>query len=107
MSETDFKEDCVFCDLIKQQVALYENNYMIIIRDINPQARLHYLIISKKHFTDLNDIIKNDIELLGKILKSIEFITPKLGIPSYRLMTNNGKAAGQQIMHLHFHLMCD
>jgi len=80
---------------------------MIIIRDINPQARLHYLIISKNHFTDLNDIIKNDIDLLGRILKSIEFITPKLGIPEYRLQTNNGKNAGQQIMHLHFHLMCD
>lgn len=98
--------NCVFCKIVSKELPasiIKETNDLIIIKDINPKAKIHYLIITKKHFTDLNSI--NDPILLNKVISMPTILSEELSIPSYRLVVNNGKDAGQIVFHFHIHFL--
>lgn len=86
---------------------LLENDDLIAIRDIHPQAPVHVLIIPKKPLVGISDSSASDNELLGKLLGAAREVAASLGISTdgYRIVINNGESAGQSVPHLHLHLL--
>lgn len=103
------KNDCVFCAIEAGEIPsekLYEDERMMIIRDIDPKAPLHYLAIPKRHYKLLDEMTDEDRENLGKMLATIPELTDKLGLQGgYRLVINQGDDAGQTVFHLHIHIL--
>ncbi len=97
--------DCVFCKIIsKQEPAdyIYEDEKFIVIKDINPSAPIHLLIIPKKHIDSVAHLKPEDRELMGDMILTAQKISKDL--KSYRLRINTGRGAGQIIDHIHMHL---
>lgn len=100
--------NCIFCGIVSGEVKsqiVYENDDVVAFKDLNPQAPTHLLIIPKKHISRLDASQDGDAELLGKVLLAARDLAKKLDLKDFRLVTNNGKGAGQTVDHLHFHLM--
>lgn len=99
----------IFSKIIQGQIPctkVYENEHVIAFNDIAPQAPVHILIVPKKEIAKLQDLAEGDLYLLSEVVKAAQIIAEKLGIEDgYRLITNNGKEAGQTVFHLHFHLL--
>lgn len=85
---------------------VFENERILAIKDINPSAPVHILIMPKKEFRDLNALTKLDLPLIGEIIEVAQALAKQFGVADgYRLLTNNGPTAGQSVYHLHFHLI--
>ena len=101
--------DCIFCKIINGEIPstkVYEDKKMIIIKDIAPQAAIHYLAIPKKHYKLLSEMTASERDDLGYIMSAISQIAPKLGLGGgYRLVINQGDDAGQTVFHLHIHIL--
>lgn len=102
-------KDCIFCQLAQGKLPsqkLYEGKHIFAIRDINPVAPVHILVISKKHYTNLNDA-ENDKDLLCETIESIPKIAEIAGVKEsgYRVISNVGKNAGPLMQHYHFHII--
>ena len=107
----------VFCKIIKGELPsdiVYQDNDFLVIKDINPQAPVHLLIIPKKHYTSLEDFMDpergregGDLELLGKALVVAHKISHAQGLADkgYRLIINEGEYGGKLVPHLHIHLL--
>ena len=103
-------ENCIFCKIIKGEIPsskVYEDEEILAFNDINPAAPIHVLVIPKKHITSLADMEDGDEKIVGKIYKVINQIAEKQGFKEngYRVIVNCGKDGGQEIDHLHFHLL--
>ena len=103
-------EDCLFCKIIKGEVSsdkIYEDEYVYCFKDINPVAPIHILIVPKKHINSLTDLSVADKEYVWKIHESMNKIAEKQGFKDngYRIIVNCGENAGQEVMHLHYHLL--
>ncbi len=103
-------KDCLFCKIVKGEVPstkVYEDDEIYAFRDINPAAPIHILIIPKKHIESLAQLEKEDEVLIGKIYGVINKIAEEQGVKEkgYRVIVNCGKDGGQEVMHLHFHLL--
>ena len=103
-------EDCIFCKIIKGEIPsekVYEDDEVLAFKDINPAAPIHILVIPKKHIESLLNLEEEDYELVGKIQKVINKIAKDLKIEKegFRVIVNCGKDAGQEVMHLHYHLL--
>ena len=98
--------DCIFCKIIngdfKTEFVL-ENEYAVVFKDINPKAETHLLVVPRKHAESLNEL--DDEILLGKLMMTVKEVTKKLGIKSYRTVINTGRDAGQEVFHLHIHIL--
>jgi len=102
--------DCVFCKIVKGEIpakVVYEDDLIMAFHDINPQRKVHVLVIPKKHIPSVNDIKPEDKELMGHLWTKMPEIAKKLGIAEngYRIIVNTGKHGGQEIYHIHFHLL--
>lgn len=103
-------DTCIFCKIIKGEIPcnkVYEDDEVLAFHDINPAAPIHILIIPKKHIESLAVIEKEDQTLIGKIYGVIHQIADEQGIQEkgYRVIVNCGEDGGQEVMHLHFHLL--
>lgn len=103
-------EDCLFCKIIKGEIPskkVYENEEILAFEDINPAAPIHILVIPKKHITSLAHLQEEDEAVIGKIYTVINKIAEEKGFKEdgYRVIVNCGKNGGQEVMHLHFHLL--
>lgn len=103
-------QDCVFCSIIRGEIPsefVYENEHFIVIRDIQPAAKEHYLAIPKKHVADLTELAADDeVEVLaGKLPRLVNDVCRQQGLDSFRLVSNCGELAGQTVSHLHFHIL--
>jgi histidine triad (HIT) family protein len=81
-----------------------ENDKFLAFHDINPIAPVHVLIIPKDHY---ENFASTPEELFPEMAKFIKEVAKELGITDYRLITNNGKGAGQEVFHLHIHLVAN
>lgn len=100
--------DCIFCKIIAGTLAtkfIYEDEHAVVFADIHPKAKTHLLITSKKHISSLNAINNEDINLMGHMIYLLPTIAKQLGIKGFRTIINTGKESGQEIDHLHFHLL--
>lgn len=103
-------EDCLFCKIINGEIPskkVYEDEVAVAIRDINPQAPVHILILPRKHIPSLNDVNEEDKEILGHLFIVAKKIAEKEGIAErgYRTVVNCNREAGQTIFHIHIHLL--
>lgn len=100
----------IFTKIINREIPadiVYENDKVIAFKDINPAAPIHILVVPKKEISTINDIKPEDKDLLWEIYLSIAHITKELGIAEegYRIISNCNKFGGQEIFHLHFHIL--
>ena len=85
---------------------VYEDDRCIAIRDINPQAPVHILLIPRKPIARLGEAVDEDRDLLGHLMLVAPKIAAKEGIgDAFRLVVNNGAGAGQSVFHLHLHII--
>lgn len=103
-------QDCLFCKITAGEVPsniVYEDNDIIAINDINPSAPVHILIIPRKHIASLNELGQEDLALMGHIQIIASRLAREFGIAEkgYRLVNNCGKWGGQDVLHLHYHLL--
>jgi len=85
---------------------LYEDEQCIAIRDINPQAPVHVLVIPKKPIAKLSDAADEDASLLGHLLLVVRKLADEMGVSDgFRTIINNGEKGGQTVFHLHVHLL--
>ena len=100
----------LFTKIINREIPssiVYENDDVIAFKDINPLAPVHILIVPKKEIATVNDIKEEDAVLIGKMYLAIGEIAKQLGIAEdgYRVITNCNSFGGQEVYHLHFHLL--
>ena len=103
-------ENCLFCKIIKGEIPsskVYEDEEILAFKDINPAAPIHVLVIPKKHIESLAKMEDGDEKIISKIYKVINEIPEKQGFKEngYRVIVNCGKDGGQEVEHLHFHLL--
>ncbi|MBQ2312833.1 MAG: histidine triad nucleotide-binding protein [Elusimicrobiaceae bacterium] len=100
--------DCIFCKIISGEVKsqiIYEDDFCVAFKDLNPQAPTHILIVPKKHIENIAAAGEDDALILGRLQLAAAKIAKENNIKDFRLVANNGKGAGQSVMHLHYHLM--
>lgn len=102
--------DCVFCKILNKELpseVVFEDDQVLAIKDINPLAPVHLLLISKKHIASLNEALPEDEGLMGHILMLAQKLAREFGIAEsgYRVVTNIGEEGGQAVKHLHFHVL--
>ena len=103
-------ENCLFCKIIKGEIPsnkVYEDEDILAFKDINPAAPIHILVIPKKHIVSLATLENTDYEYMPKIYKVINKIAEEQGFKEkgFRVITNCGNDGGQEVAHLHFHLL--
>ncbi|MFT4551493.1 MAG: histidine triad (HIT) family protein [Chlamydiales bacterium] len=85
---------------------VFENENILAIKDINPVAPIHLLIMPKKEIKCFQEIDEEDLSLVQEIVQVAQDLAVKFDVAdNYRLLTNNGSEAGQTVFHLHFHLI--
>lgn len=101
--------DCIFCKIIKGKIPstkVYEDDKMIIINDIAPQATKHYLAIPKEHFANIVEMTDSQAQVVGKMLKKIGELADSLGLEDgFRIVSNKGENGCQSVGHLHIHIL--
>ena len=101
--------DCVFCKIISGEIPskkVYEDEKIIAINDLNPQAPVHVLFIPKEHICCANAITEENSGVVAHIFTKIPAVAKELGLENgYRVVNNCGEDGGQSVMHLHFHLL--
>lgn len=102
--------DCIFCKIANKEIPssiVYEDEEILAFRDINPVTPVHILVIPKKHISSLAELEKEDEVIVGKIYGVIRKIAEQEGIAEkgYRVIVNCGEDGGQEVKHLHFHLL--
>ncbi|ABI56856.1 histidine triad nucleotide-binding protein [Alkalilimnicola ehrlichii MLHE-1] len=102
--------DCLFCRMVSGELqpdVVHETDDVLAFRDINPQAPLHVLVIPKKHIATINDIEAGDEALIGKLYRAAAVIAAQEGVAEsgYRTVMNCNADAGQEVFHLHLHVV--
>ncbi len=101
--------DCIFCKIIKGEIPstkVYEDDKMIIINDIAPQATKHYLAIPKEHFANIVEMSDSQAQVVGTMLKKIGELADSLGLEDgFRIVSNKGENGCQSVGHLHIHIL--
>lgn len=100
----------LFCRIIEKEIPadiVYEDEYVVAFRDIHPKAPVHVLIVPRKHIAKLADVTEENTDLIGRIVLAANKIAESEGIleSGYRLIANNGPDAGQEVYHVHFHVL--
>ena len=103
-------EDCIFCKIINKEIPtsiVFEDEKMIAFNDINSQAPIHILLIPREHFASLNDIPEEKKNILSHLLLKARQIAQEKGIAEkgYRIVLNTEKDSGQEVFHIHLHLL--
>jgi histidine triad (HIT) family protein len=102
--------DCIFCKIVNGEIPaniIYQDDTVIAFEDIKPKAPHHKLIIPKKHIATLNDVPAGDTALLGHMMQTAKQLASSLGIAEdgYRVVMNCNKGGGQEVFHIHLHLL--
>jgi histidine triad (HIT) family protein len=102
--------DCLFCDIVARAVPstiVADDGEVLAIRDVNPQAPTHVLVLPYRHIASAHELTRADDALWGRILQTAQQVAAAHGIAAdgYRLVTNVGHNGGQTVAHLHVHLL--
>ena len=102
-------DNCIFCKIITGEIPsakVYEDDKMLVFRDIEPKAKVHLLAVPKVHFKLLSEMDEKKAEILSYMFKKIPQIASDNGCKNgYRLVINQGDDAGQTVFHLHIHIL--
>jgi histidine triad (HIT) family protein len=102
--------DCIFCKIAAGRIPatmLYEDERVMVFQDIHPQAPVHLLVVPRKHIADVDGVAAEDRELMGDLFRAAARVAAERGFAGagYKLVVNNGAAAGQVVFHLHVHVL--
>ncbi len=102
--------DCIFCKIVKGEIKsdkVYENDKILAFSDINPIAPVHILVIPKKHISSVDSIDKSNADIMADIFLGINECARLKSIDKngFRIIMNNGKDGGQDVFHIHAHLL--
>ncbi len=107
MADTE-QNSCVFCRIVAKKLPgkiEYEDDLTLAFHDINPRAKVHILVIPKKHLPTLKDTQSSDEPTMGRLFKVARDLAEKFGLEHYKLLMSVGREAGQEVFHIHLHLM--
>lgn len=104
------KDDCQFCKIVNGDTStqfLYENDTLVVFKDINPHAPVHLLIVPRKHIRSINDLTQDDKNIVSEMITIARDMAKKESVSSsgYKLFFNVERGGGQIIFHLHLHLV--
>lgn len=100
--------DCIFCSIVKKEIPsdfLYEDEKVVVFKDINPAAPVHYLVVPKEHIQSITHLQGNHREILATLIYTAKDMAQKAGLKGYKLVFNVGREGGQLVDHLHLHLL--
>jgi len=102
--------DCLFCNIISGKIPskkVFENEHVFAFEDINPQSPVHILVVPKQHVANIGELDGSNIRIMDDLFIAVKEISMAKGLSEngYRIIINNGKAAGQVIWHLHIHIL--
>ena len=104
----NYDTNCLFCKIIKGDIPsnkVYEDDLCYAFYDIDPQAPTHFLVIPKAHIASVAEVSTSNSNIVAHIFEVIAEVSKKLGLESYRVVSNCGEQAGQSVFHLHFHVL--
>ena len=106
----NMEKGCLFCQISRGATStefLFENDTLVVFKDIRPAAPVHLLIVPKKHIRSINDLEDADRPILSEMLLKARDMAAQTGIAEsgYRLFINVERGGGQEIFHLHLHLI--
>lgn len=100
---------CVFCDIISGIIptnCVYQDEDMMIIKDLNPQAKVHLLLLPKEHYANIVEMTDRQAGILAKCVKKVSTMVDELGLTDgFRLVSNKGQFGCQSVEHLHVHIL--
>ncbi len=102
--------NCIFCKIINKELnstIIYEDDDCIAFKDIYPKADVHILIIPRKHIVSMLEIDTIDSDLMGKLMVNVNKIAKQLNLEGYKVHINTGLKGGQEVFHLHIHLLAN
>ncbi|MBP8184157.1 MAG: histidine triad nucleotide-binding protein [Rhodoferax sp.] len=110
---SDHDPNCLFCKIVAKQIPsrpVYEDDDFYAFHDIHPWAPVHFLIIPKRHIPSMAHVVEEDGALMGRMMALVPKLALQEGCNPYpqggfRLVTNTGVEGGQEVQHLHFHVM--
>ena len=101
--------DCIFCRIIAKEIPskiIAETSNILVIQDRVPSAPIHYLIIPKKHISDIAALTQDDVMLAGSLLLMAKTLSEQdVRASAFKLAVNNGAAVGQSVFHVHVHFL--
>jgi histidine triad (HIT) family protein len=97
-------DDCLFCALYREGDHVYATDGLVAIRDINPQAPVHLLVIPERHVDSFREIGEFTADEDERMLEFIADVAAREGLTDYRVVVNVGPSAGQTVFHLHWHI---
>ncbi|MEK7519367.1 MAG: histidine triad nucleotide-binding protein [Patescibacteria group bacterium] len=100
--------DCLFCKIVNKEMPsemVYEDENFVAFKDIRPKAPLHFLVVPKKHIHSVDHIEVEDKSLMGELILAVQRIAREKNLKGYKLQINVGREGGQEIDHLHLHLL--
>lgn len=103
-------ENCIFCKIINKEIPstmVYEDEYVCAFKDLNPVAPVHVLVIPKIHIQDLEHINEDNVIYVSKVQEAFKKVSEIMGVneTGYRVICNCGEDGGQEVKHLHYHLI--
>jgi histidine triad (HIT) family protein len=98
-------DDCLFCRLYREGNHAAATDGFVAIRDINPQAPTHLLVIPERHVDSFHDIAEFPPEEAKRMLEFVAEVAAREGLTDYRVVVNAGRGAGQTVFHLHWHIL--
>jgi len=102
------KADCLFCRICSGEASatrVHEDEHAVVIRDINPGAPLHVLVLPRRHIATLNDLTPADDALVGHLHRVASQVARAEGHQDFRTVVNCGARVGQSVFHLHIHVL--
>jgi len=102
-------QDCIYCKIVRDELPstrVYEDDEILVFKDIAPQAPTHLLVIPKEHLlTSAADVTPENSVLVARCFEVIAMLVKRENLTDFRVITNSGKEAGQTVFHLHFHVL--
>ena len=103
-------DDCIFCKIASGTIPaekVFENEHVVAFNDISPKAPVHVLIIPKEHYASLNELPADGLNEMVHVFDAVRQIAAKTGVAKdgYRVIVNTNRNAGQEVFHLHVHIM--
>lgn len=99
---------CLFCKIIVGEIPSvqeHSDEHCVVFHDIHPKAPVHLLVVPKKHIPTVMDLEEGDERVMGHLIRTAKEMGEKMGLEGYRLQFNVGEKGGQEVMHVHLHLL--
>jgi histidine triad (HIT) family protein len=101
---------CLFCNIVEKKIpaaVVHEDEHVLAFKDLRPVAPTHVLVIPKRHIAAIHELAPGDVEQIGRVMVAARTVAEQLGLTDdgFRLVVNDGAAAGQTVDHVHVHVL--